>query len=95
MWKPVGTVVSETSGKEYTISVNKAGEYGCGCPAWVNKVKRPCKHIDTFLQENGNVGKRTSTLKQTYRDYAAMREPKDGRCKKCGFDHDKEVACIV
>ena len=56
IWTKVGTVKSATETKEYTISQNERGEFGCDCPAWRfmrNPTgKRTCKHVQKWVRAN-------------------------------------------
>lgn len=38
-------LVSGDSGKDYTVSLNDKGKYGCSCPSWTRRRTEECKHI--------------------------------------------------
>jgi predicted nucleic acid-binding Zn finger protein len=40
--------IEGSKGKVYTIAVDRAGNFGCSCPAWIYQKagrKKDCKHI--------------------------------------------------
>lgn len=54
----VKDIVSQSSGRIYTISQDEDGKLSCNCPAWIFKARRNlqgdnrfCKHIEQYWQE--------------------------------------------
>ena len=58
VYNKVSEVVSESSGRTYTISKDENGKLSCNCPSWIFKSRhaledgqRFCKHIEQYWRD--------------------------------------------
>jgi len=52
-WIKKWKVQSFSGNGEYTVSIDKDGNYGCSCPAWIFR-RQECHHIQSVKNGNGS-----------------------------------------
>ena len=72
-WIKKWKVKSDSSDREYTVSISENGTWGCSCPVWKFR-RQECKHIE-LVKRGGGIDCEEIPEKPTF-TFAMIRKPK-------------------